>query len=301
MKSAFIIFTLVFAFNVSAQTIELIDDIGRIVKLREPAQRIISLAPHITENLFAAGAGDRIIGAVSYSDYPEQAKTIPVIGTYNNLNTELIIASSPDLVIAWKEGNQKQQVENLIKLGLNVYIDAPDNLEDIAKSIHHFGILAGKETSAIQSSNNFKYKLEQLRDKYSKRKKISVFYQTWQSPLLTVNKEQFIGRIINLCGGNNIFADLNILTAQVSVESVLLRNPRVIITSGMDESRPEWLDDWKKWTFLDAVTLDGLFFVPPEIIQRNTPRLLDGAQLICEFLQKVRDSDDLAFIGDFEI
>lgn len=298
MKSVFIIFTLLFAINTYAGTIELVDDIGRIVKLRSPAKRIISLAPHITENLFEAGVGNRIVGAVNYSDYPEQAKIIPLIGTYNNLNIELIIASRPDLIIAWKEGNQKQQVENLINLGLNVYIDAPSELEDIAKSILHFGVLAGTEDIAIQSSDNFKYKLEQLRNDYSKKEKISVFYQTWHSPLLTVNKQQFIGRIINLCGGKNIFADLNTLTAQVSVESVLLRNPRVIITSGMGRSRPEWLDDWKKWTFLDAVKLDGLFFVPPDIIQRNTPRLLDGAQRICEFLQKIRESDDLALTRD---
>ncbi|MFT5350702.1 MAG: iron complex transport system substrate-binding protein [Planctomycetota bacterium] len=290
IKFVFTTISLLVVLNSSADTIELVDDIGRTVILSVPANRIISLAPHITENLYAAGAGDLIVGVVSYSDYPEQAKQIPEIGTYNNLNIELILASQPDLIIAWKEGNQKQQIEQLISLGLTVYINAPDEIEDIARSIEHFGILTGKEDRANDTSNKFKQRLRQLRVRYSDKEKISVFYQTWHSPLLTVNDQQFIGRIMKLCSGKNIFAELSTLTAQVSVESVLARNPRVIITSGMGEARPDWLDDWKKWSFLDAVKMDGLFFIPPDIIQRHSPRLLDGAQRICEFLQQIRDN-----------
>jgi len=286
--------SLLFMVDVYAETIEIVDDIGRTLKLSSPANRIISLAPHITENLFAAGVGNLIVGAVTYSDYPAPAKSIPRIGTYNNLNIESILASQPDLIIAWKEGNQKQQVDQLISLGLTVYINAPKELEDIAKNIQHFGILTGMTEQANQVSDKFQNRLGRLRNNYSNRKKITVFYQTWHKPLLTVNDQQFIGRIMKLCSGENIFSNLGTLTAQVSVESVLVRNPRVIITSGMNKARPDWLDDWKKWSFLDAVKYDGLFFVPPDIIQRHSPRLLDGAQLICDYLQTVRDKDNKA-------
>ncbi len=269
--------------------LEVTDDLGRTVKLEKPAERIISLAPHVTENLFAAGAGHLIVGAVNYSDYPEQAKIIPQVGGYNSFNIELILASRPDLIIGWKEGNRKQQVEQLINLGLTVYISDPRGLEDIARNIQHFGILSGEEDSSMKAADDFLERLASLRKKYSGRKEISVFYQAWNQPLLTVNKQQFIGRIIKLCSGRNIFADLNALTPQVSIESVLTHNPSVIIASGMGKARPEWLDDWKQWSFLDAVKNDNLFFVQPDIIQRHTPRLLDGAQQICDYLQQIRD------------
>jgi iron complex transport system substrate-binding protein len=291
MKFIFLMFTLFFAFNTSAKTIEVIDDLGRTVRLEKPARRIISLAPHITENLFAAGAGDFIVGAVSYSDYPDQAKIIPQVGAYNNFNIETILELKPDLIVGWKEGNQKKQVELLMDMGFAVYINESTELEGIAKNIRHFGILTEQETVAANASNNFVERLSFLRDTYSDENKISVFYQTWNHPLITVNEQQFIGRIIKLCGGQNIFADLNSLTPQVSAEAVIANNPSVIIASGMNEERPDWLDDWKEWSFLTAVKFDNLFFVPPDIIQRHSPRVLDGAQLICEYLQGIRDRD----------
>lgn len=278
---------LIFTANVGA--IEVVDDIGRTVKLEKPSQRIISLAPHVTENLFAAGVGHLIIGAVNYSDYPEQAKSIPQIGGYNNFNIELILAAQPDLVIGWKEGNQRQQVERLIDLGLPVYINDPHKLEDIARSIRHFGILTGEEDKADKAGNSFLERLTLLRNQYSGLRKVSVFYQVWHNPLLTVNDKQAIGHIIELCSGENVFASLTTLTPQVSIEAVLVKNPEAIIASGMDESRPEWLDNWKQWSFLQAVQQDNLFFVPPDIIQRHSPRMLEGAQQICEHLQTVRD------------
>ena len=292
LKFILSIFALLFALDSDAEIIEIVDDIGRPLRLTAPAKRIISLAPHITENLFAAGAGDLIIGAVSYSDFPEQARIIPRVGSYNNINIELILALHPDLIIGWKEGNQKQQVEQLINLGLTVYINAPVKLADIARNIQDFGILTGNENSANKASIAFTVRLNSLREKYSEKKAISVFYQTWHKPLLTVNDQQIIGRILTLCGGRNIFADLSTLTPRVNIEAVLSHNPRAIIASGMGEARPEWLDIWRIWPSLKATRDDNLFFVPPDIIQRSTPRLLDGAQLICKYLQQARDNEE---------
>lgn len=268
--------------------IEVIDDIGRLVELEKPAKRIVSLAPHITENLYASGAGDLIVGVVSYSDYPEEALDINEVGGYNNFNIELIISLQPDLIVAWKEGNQKQQVDRLIQLGLNVYITAPLEIEDIAKNMKDYGLLTANSTVANNASNLFLNRLQTLTERNRNLKSVSVFYQTWNHPLITVNDEQMIGKVINLCGGQNVFAELTSFTPQVSIEAVLGKNPQVIITSGHGESRPEWLDAWRKWPSLIAVQQNNLFFVPPNIIQRHTPRLLDGAEKICEQLQTVR-------------
>ncbi len=276
------------SFEFKALAVELSDDIGRLINLEKPAKRIVSLAPHITENLFAAGAGHLVVGAVNYSDFPVQARSIPQVGGYNNFNIELILALEPDLVIAWKEGNQKQQVERLMSLGLNVYINDSGQIEDIAKSIRNFGALTGNENIANKVSSDVLMRLSLLRQQYSGLEKVSVFYQTWNTPLITVNKQQSIGQIIELCGGKNIFGNLSVLTPQVSVEAVISKDPDSIIASGMNASRPDWLDDWKKWPYLQAVKSDHLYFVPPDIIQRLSPRILDGAQLICEYLQESR-------------
>ena len=289
MKNLVTTFVLFLVFIQSADCIEVIDDIGRTIKIDSSARRIVSLAPHITENIFAAGAGHLIIGVVSYSDFPLPAKSITVIGAYNNFNIEAIVASQPDLVIAWKEGNQRQQVEKLITLGINVYINDSTTLEDIAQNIRHFGVLAGTNDKAQKASNIFLARLQSLRMQYSNLKKVRVFYQTWNTPLITVNNAQSIGQIIQLCSGDNIFGELTARSPQVNIEAVLASNPDTIIASGMNKSRPDWLDEWKKWSFLKSVDKDYLFFVPPDLIQRYSPRILDGAEMICEYLQQVRD------------
>ena len=269
-----------------------IDDIGQVITLEKPAQRIISLAPHITENLFAAGAGDLIVGTVSYSDYPAAATLIPQVGSYQNINIELIVSSNPDLVIAWREGNQKNQVEKLSALGIKVYVNFPQKLEDIANDIRVFGKLSGRERQAEQQFQDYDSRLKALRQQYQDKEAISVFYQTWDKPLLTVNGKQLIGQILSLCGGRNIFHDLEALSPKVSVEAVLNRDPLAIIASGMGESRPQWLNEWRKWPDLEANRKGMLIHIPPAIIQRSTPRLLEGARLVCASLQEIRDNTE---------
>lgn len=270
--------------------IEVIDDIGRRIKLESPAKRIISLAPHITENLFSAGIGDRVVGTVNFSDYPEQAKSITQVGGYNNINIEKIISLQPDIIIAWKEGNQKSQIDKLIALSIPVYINEPTRLEDIASDIKRFGIIADNEDEANKNADYFLTQLKYLESNYAEKSKISVFYQVWHNPLITVNHDQIIGHIIELCGGNNIFANLTALTPKISVEAVIASNPQVIIASGMDQSRPEWLDDWRKWDYLTAVKEENLFFINPDIIQRHTMRMLIGAEQMCTDLDNVRET-----------
>jgi iron complex transport system substrate-binding protein len=264
------------------------DDSGAQVTLRAPARRIVSLAPHVTELLFAAGAGARVMGTVDYSDYPEPAKRIARVGGFTQLDLETIAALKPDLVIAWQSGNSQAAVAKLRALGVPVFINQPDRILDVARSIEQFGKLAGTGAVADGAAAAFRERYASLAARYSNRPRLRVFYEIWKEPLMTINGKQIISDVIRLCGGDNVFADLPVLAPKVSVEAVLAANPDVIVASGMGEARPEWLDDWRRWPGLAAAARGNLYFVPPELIQRHTPRVLDGAERLCGDLEEAR-------------
>jgi iron complex transport system substrate-binding protein len=269
-------------------SIDVRDDEGSLVQLDESAQRIISLAPSLTELLYAAGAGDKIVGVVEYSDYPIAAKALPIIGRYDMLDMEKILQLQPDLVVAWQSGNPRAAVNRLRELGLTVYIAEPKRLESIPSHIQRMATLAGTEKFAEQVIEEFETTLATLSDNYRTKAPIRTFYQVWDRPLISAGGNELINDIIALCGGVNIFADIGLVAPKVSVEAVLTRNPQVIVASGMDIERPEWLDEWLKWEQLSAVSTNSLFFVPPELLQRHTPRALIGAQRMCEQIDVTR-------------
>lgn len=274
---------------VNADTsVEVEDDLGNIVRLERPAQRVVALAPHLVEVVYAVGSGERLVGAVEYSDYPADAQTKPRVGSYVAFSTEAVLRLQPDLVLAWYSGNGPQRVAQLKALGIPVYYTEPRKLEDIGKTMEKIGILTGSAT-APHARQQFDATLAELTATYAGREPLSVFYQVWNSPLQTVSDEHMISDIIRRCGGRNIFAETPTLAPQVSVESVLRFDPQVIVASGMAEERPDWLDDWRRWSSLQAVKNEQLKFIPPDIIQRSTPRILDGAQAMCAHLQQARE------------
>jgi iron complex transport system substrate-binding protein len=261
---------------------------GTRIKLTAPARRIISLAPHITELLFAAGAGDRVVGNVEYGDYPPAARAVPKVGGYSRLDLEAIVALKPDLVIGWETGNAPAAVARLRTMGLSVYLSQPNRMEDIAGELERIGKLAGTEVAANAAATAFRERYARLAARYGERPSVDVFSQIWKQPLMTVNGKQIISDAIRLCGGRNVFAHLPILAPTVTLEAVIAANPEAIVASGMGDSRPEWLDDWRRWITLAAVTGDNLYFIPPDLIQRHTPRILDGAEKLCTHLETVR-------------
>lgn len=263
------------------------DASGVSVKLAVPAMRIVSLAPHITELLFAAGAGDRVVGTVDYSDYPPAARALPRVGGHL-LDLEAIVALKPDLVLGWVSGNAAASVARLRSLGLTVHLSEPSRIEDIAGELERIGMLTGTGATADAAARVFRQRYAKLAARYSRQPPVTVFYQIWKQPLMTVNGKQIISDAIRLCGGRNVFAQLPILAPTVTVEAVIAANPEVIVASGMGESRPEWLDDWKRWTTLTAVARDNLYFVPPDLMQRHAPRILDGAEKLCVHLETAR-------------
>ena len=255
----------------------------------EPQQhRLISLAPHITELLFAVGAGEQIVGTVSYSDYPEQANHIPRIGSYDKINYEAVVAKRPTLVIGWQTGNGSDSLARLEELGLSVYSHEPRSLEDVAESLSILGRITGNGEQGEQQSEQFLQRLSQLRKEYSKLTPVTMYYQLWNEPQMTVNDEHLIADVIRLCGGQNIFADAVPLVPKISVESILRREPEVIVATGMAGERPEWLDDWRKWSSIPAAKNQQLYHIHPDLLHRHSPRILEGAEQLCEALEKAR-------------
>ena len=274
---------LLFSFySFALHAIEVVDDSGNTVTLAAPAERIISLAPHVTEQLFAIGAGKKIVGAVDYSDYPEAAKAIPRVGGYSRLDLERILTLNPDLIVGWSSGNNTQQLERLETMGLTVYRSEPRRLDDIASGMEKLGQLTATQEQASQQAIAFRRRVEDLRASTRGKATHTLFYQIWNRPLMTVNGEALINEVLTLCGGRNIFADMPVLNPKVSTEAVIAADPEVIIASGMGQIRPEWLDEWRAWPQMQAVKQGRLYVVDPSIIQRATPRLLQGAEVICQ-------------------
>lgn len=272
---------------------EATDDEGLLISLDAPAERIISLAPSLTELIFAAGAGDKLVGVVEYSDYPEAAKSLPIVGRHDLLDMERILELNPDLVVAWQSGNPRASVNRLRELGLTVYIAEPKSLASIPSHLERLSILSGSEETAYAAADTFRAALQSLSNEYSHKAPVRTFYQVWDVPLISAGGNELINDIITLCGGVNIFSDIALIAPKVSVEAVLVRNPEAIVASGMDIERPEWLDDWKRWPSLAAVAQDNLFFVPPELLQRHTPRALQGARMMCEQLDQARSGSGI--------
>ena len=270
--------------------VEVYDDEGTQITLAIPAQRIVSLAPSLTELIYSAGAGENLVGVVEHSDFPAAAKALPIVGRFDLLDIERILELDPDLVVAWQTGNPRSSVNQLRQLGLTVYVAEPKSLAAIPSHIERLAVLAGKELNDLKVIYDFRQKLEVLDSKYRHQSPVTIFYQVWDRPLITAGGNELINDIITLCGGRNIFANIRRVAPKVSREAVLKRNPEVIIASGMDIERPEWLDDWLRWPSLKAVANKNLFFVPPDLLQRHTPRALLGAAQICDQLDQARSN-----------
>ena len=288
MRSTLLACLLLGFVNVAAAEVSVRDDEGATVRLARPAQRIVTLAPHLVETLYAAGAGEQLVGTVEFSNYPAAAKKKTRVGGYSQLDLEAIVALKPDLVIAWASGNAPAVVDRLRALGLSVYVSQPNRIDDVAAEIERFAVLAGTSAVGKAAAASFRSRLATLQKRYGARPPVRTFYQIWQQPLMTVGGGQIISSVIRLCSGDNVFGALDTLAPTVTVEAVIAANPEAIVASGMGEARPEWLDDWRRWTTMNAVARDNLFFVPPDLIQRHTPRLLDGAERLCQHLETAR-------------
>lgn len=253
----------------------------------QPAQRIVALAPHITELLFAAGAGAQVVGTVAYSDYPEEAKKIPRIGDYNSVQIESIMRLKPDLIIAWPGKALTAQLQKLEKLGFTVLYSDPQTPQQVADNIRWFGQLSGHAEYATQQAAEFLQHWQTIAQKYAGLHPVRVFYQVWSDPLMSLNKDSVIHHAISVCGGINIFADANVPVPQVNIEAVVRDNPDVIISAGETASAATMLQ-WRKWQNMTATRFNQFYVISGDDISRPTPGILVGVEKLCQYLDQAR-------------
>lgn len=262
------------------------DDDGNSVTLQKPAQRVISLAPHITELLFAAGGGSHVVGVVSYSDFPEEAKKIPQIGSNREVDLERIIALKPDLIVVWRHGASERQIEMVRKLGIPMFHSEPQKLDDIPEGVAKLGRLMGTDDMARRTADDLRRQLADLRKRYANRPVVRTFYQVWDKPLYTLNGRQIVSDALHLCGAENVFANLAVTAPVVGVEAVLQQNPEAIFATA--EKNYGGVNIWKAYPTLAAVRQDNLFTIDGNLVNRAGPRMIAGAAQLCERLEVAR-------------
>jgi len=266
--------------------VSVVDDTGRTITLPSPAKRIVSLAPHATELLFAAGGGQAIVGVTDFSDYPEQARRIPSLGNGQTLDLERIVALKPDLVVGWNTGFASGQLARLESLGLPVYRSEPRSFPAIADSLETLGRLTGNESTGRAAAAAFRARLEALQARFRDRQRVSVFYQIWRAPLMTLNGSHLVSSALALCGGDNVFAGLPQLAPAVTEEAVIKADPEAIIASTGEQD--DVLAGWKRFPGMRAVRRGNLLTVDGALLNRAGPRVLDGTEQLCRRLDEVR-------------
>jgi iron complex transport system substrate-binding protein len=262
------------------------DDDGNPVTLQKPAQRVISLAPHVTEMLFAAGGGSHVVGVVAYSDFPEEAKKIPQIGSNREVDLERIMALKPDLIVVWRHGSSERQIEMVRKLGVPIFHSEPQKLDDIPDSLARLGQLMGTDKVAAPTAAELRQQLASLRGRYANRPPVRVFYQVWDKPLYTLSGKHIVSDALRMCGGENVFAKLPATAPVVSVEGVLGENPEAIFATA--EKNYGGVSMWKPYGMLLAMRNDNLFTIDGNLVNRSGPRMIQGAAQLCEKLELAR-------------
>ncbi|MED5249853.1 MAG: cobalamin-binding protein [Pseudomonadota bacterium] len=280
---------LFFVLRVFAE-VAVVDDAGQEVALTSPAMRVVSLAPNLTEILFFIGAGEQMVGAVEYSDFPPAARDLPVIGSHNRFDVEQILSLKPDLIVGWLSGNSLEDLEGLKRLGLPVFISEPSTVEGIVSLMERLGALTGHQAQSLSQASAFRASFNASRETYSTRRQVSVFYQVWEQPIYTLNGDHVISQLISLCGGRNIFSDLKQLAPVVSLESVLARDPEVIVGGGIFGQTPPWAERWQSWPTVRAVRNRHIYAVDSDHIARMGPRLAEGVEALCLVIDKARHS-----------
>ena len=242
--------------------------------------RIVTLAPHLAEIVFAVGAGDRLVGVSAYSDYPEEVLELPLVGDAFTVDQEQLKLLQPDILLAWESGMPASTVDELRQAGYRVEVIRTRGLADIEAAIRQIGKLA----DAGDLADDFRLKLRRLGGIGASGDPFAVFYQIAERPLYTVNGDHYISEILELCGAYNIFMELDELAPSVDVEAVVARNPEVLAAAGNGSS----LSVWREFDTMDAVKHDRFLMLPADEIGRPGPRVVIAAEAACEALTGMR-------------
>jgi iron complex transport system substrate-binding protein len=271
-----------------AQPVAVVDDSGQPIGLAHPAQRIVSLAPHITEQLFAIGAGDRIVATTDFADYPPAARRLPRVGRAHSVDLERVTAARPDLIIIWGSGFPPAIIDSLRRLQVPVYISEPGSLETIATSLERLGQLTAARDAARVAAD-FRTRVETLRRRYSSRAPLRVFYQIWAQPLMTLAGTHVINEAIRLCGGRNVFEQLASIAPQVAIEAVVAADPQLIVTAEPGGKPSGALAQWQRFSTISAVRNGRLATLDADKINRDGPRIVNEVAVLCELIDAARE------------
>ena len=263
--------------------VELRQSSGEALVLEQPAQRIITLAPHLAELVYSAGAGESLLATVEYSDFPAEVAQLPRIGDAFRIDLERVLALKPDLVIAWESGNPPAAVAQLRDLGITTWTVEIREPAEIASTLRAIGRATRKAQTADQLADDFDQRLAALESRFQGSPPVSYFYQIDSDPLFTLNGKHLVSKGLALCGGENIFADVPGLAVQVSHEAVIARDPAAILSPVSDVNRDP-LEHWRRWPQMQAVEANALYGLPADEISRATLRWLDSLELACTLL-----------------
>ena len=265
------------------------DDTGQRVTLPNPPQRIISLAPSATEMLFAAGAGDRLIATVDFSDEPAAAKRVPRIGDVTAIDMERLVALHPDLVVAWPGGGNPAQIEKIARLGIPIYRQQVNRLADLPGSLRRLGALTSDESTAEQAARALSAELARITREYGGGRRATgasptVLLEVWNRPIYTVGGGHLMSDALTSCGVRNVFGDLQELGPVISTEAVIARNPDIIVASAPPGEGASWLAEWKRFGSLNAVRTGRLVAFEDQRLNRLGPSVVLATEALCKAL-----------------
>jgi iron complex transport system substrate-binding protein len=284
--SAFICVYTAFLPSVAAAALSLTDDAGRRVELKAPAQRIVSLAPFLTELAYSAGAGAQLVGVSAYSDYPPEARRLPQVASAMGPEIEPLAALRPDLVLAWQDSIRREDVDRIERLGIPVFVARARRLDDVPRLLEAIGTLAGRDVAG--RAKEYRSTLANLDARYRSRPRVRVFVEVWHKPLTTIAGTHWINEALALCGGENVFGDLEAVAPVVSWEELYRRDPRLVLGAGSDGGEAAFRANWASRSSLAAVAAGRAVFVDADTLQRPTLRLANGVAAVCAALEKAR-------------
>jgi len=263
------------------------DDEQRALQLTVAQPRIVSLAPGATAMLFAAGAGAQVVGTSGYSDEPAAAKRIERVGDSRNFDLERILFLHPDVVVVWSGGTSATQIDRIERVGLPVYRHGIRRLSDIPDSLRRLGALAGTQREAQAAADRYAANIAALEQRYGDAEGRSILIQVWDRPIYTVGGSELLSDVMRICGYRNVFADLNEPGPAVSLESVLARDPDLILSLGSDQpAAREWLQRWRAFPTLKAVRAGRLVAWTDPRLSRLGPSMVEATEALCSALER---------------
>lgn len=262
--------------------------LSKEVESQTTSPRIVALAPHLVEMMYAIGAEAHIVATVEYANHPTEAKAIPRIGDYRGISFERLLAHRPDVVLFWQGGNQHADLVKMKELGIEVISLPSRRLSDITNTLKVIGDITNKQPQAQAVADDFTNALRDVKTKYAQKDTVNVFYSLWHEPLMTISDDSWISDLLAHCQANNLFGNGATPSLQVSIEQVIQVKPEVIVVPDAHSDIKQDLSLWHKWPQIPAIENDAIVHVNGNAMHRFSPNLLSGLIKMCERIDQHR-------------